>query len=326
MQVQEVLLRAMGKRITWWQAAEILGMSCRSLRRGKPSPRRVPVGVGEEVLRLYQEEYFDCNVRHFHEKLRDQHGLRLSYTWVKLALQGAGLVRTRRKRGPHRKRRPRRPLPGMLLHLDGSRHQWFQDERWYDLLVILDDASSEIYYAQLVEEESTRTVLAAIREVVEQKLPALLAEVLSFEERLGDDAQQGFTRLLGRASTALDLISQACALVLDPTGDHGLTAEFVQEHASTARQLRILQAQLRLNGARDFLSRLFPALGTAPEVPALRETQPVEGPAMTTVPLPGPASAAASPTPGSLPPSVGSSSSAARPAKLDDSSPWDNSL
>ena len=73
------------------------------------------------------------------------------------------------RRGIHRRRRPRRPLPGMMLHLDGSRHQWFQDERWYDLLVILDDANNEIYYAQLVEEECTLTVLAALRHVVEQK-------------------------------------------------------------------------------------------------------------------------------------------------------------
>ncbi len=71
------------------------------------------------------------NVRHFHEKLREEHGTTLSYTWVKLALQGAGLVKKGRKRGTHRKRRPRRPLPGMLLHLDGSRHRWFQDERWH---------------------------------------------------------------------------------------------------------------------------------------------------------------------------------------------------
>jgi hypothetical protein len=123
----------------------------------------------EEVLRLYQEKYFDLNVRHFHEKLVEAHGVRLSYTWVKLALQGAGLVKKGRKRGAHRKRRPRRPLPGMLLHLDGSRHQWFQDERWYDLIEVLDDATSETYYAQLVEEESTRTVMAALKEVIERK-------------------------------------------------------------------------------------------------------------------------------------------------------------
>ena len=186
MKVQEVILRAIGKRITWWQAAEIVGISARQMRRwkrryevwgydglydrrrGKPSPRRVPLAVIEKVLELYREKYFDLNVRHFCEKLREEHGLELSYTWVKLALQGAGLVRQRRQRGPHRKRRPRRPLPGMLLHLDGSRHRWFSDDRWYDLLVVLDDATSEIYYAQLVEQESTRTVLQALRAVVER--------------------------------------------------------------------------------------------------------------------------------------------------------------
>src|SRR5256712_13284304 len=113
--------------------------------------------------------YIYLNVRHFHEMLRAEHEIELSYTWVKLALQGAGLVERGRKRGVHRKRRPRRPLPGMLLHIDGSRHRWFQDERGYDLIVILDDASSEIYYAQLVEEESTLTVMAGLKEVIERK-------------------------------------------------------------------------------------------------------------------------------------------------------------
>ena len=187
MKVQEVILRAMAKKITWWQAAEIIGISDRQMRRwheryeehgydglfdrrrGQPSPKRVPLATVEQVLGLYRERYFDLNVQHFHEKLGEQHGIELSYTWVKQALQGAGLVAKGRKRGVHRKRRARRPLPGMLLHIDGSRHQWFQDERWYDLIVILDDATSEIYYAQLVEEESTATVMAALREVIEQQ-------------------------------------------------------------------------------------------------------------------------------------------------------------
>src|SRR3984957_6968101 len=130
---------------------------------------RAPGGGGEKVFALYREKYFDLNVQHFHEKLQAEHGIELSYTWVKQALQGAGLVARGRKRGVHRKRRERRPLPGMLLHIDGSRHQWFQDERWYDLIVILDDASSEIYYAQLVEEESTVTVMAGLRQVIERK-------------------------------------------------------------------------------------------------------------------------------------------------------------
>jgi hypothetical protein len=97
----------------------------------------VPLELAERVLALYREKYFDFNVRHFHEKLREQHGIRLSYTWVKRALQGAGLVK--------------------------------KSGRRYDLLVVLDEATSEIYYAQLVEQESTRTVLAALRAVVEKK-------------------------------------------------------------------------------------------------------------------------------------------------------------
>jgi transposase len=187
MKVQEVILRAMAKRITWWQAAEIIGISDRSMRRwreryeefgydglfdrrmGKPSTRRVPLAQAEQVLGLYRDRYYDLSVQHFYEKLQEEHHIELSYTWVKQALQGAGLVKRGSKRGPHRKQRERRPLPGMLLHIDGSEHQWFQDERWYDLIVVLDDANSEIYYAQLVEEESTLTVMAALREVIEGK-------------------------------------------------------------------------------------------------------------------------------------------------------------
>src|SRR5215471_19279082 len=187
MKIQEIILRAIGKKISWLQAAEIIGISARQMRRmkhryeeygydglydrrrGKPSPKRVALETVEKVLSLYQEKYYDFNVQHFHEKLIEEHGIELSYTWVKTALQGAGLVKKGRKRGVHRKRRERRPLPGMLLHIDGSKHRWFQDERWYDLIVIMDDATSEIYYAQLVEEESSLTVMAGLREVIERR-------------------------------------------------------------------------------------------------------------------------------------------------------------
>jgi transposase len=187
MKLQDVLLKAMAKKITWWEAAEIIGVTGRTMRRwrerlesdgysglvdrrkGRPSDRRVPLETVEEVMRLYQEVYFDLNMRHFHEKLQEEHSLHLSYTWVQKALQGAGLVARGRRRRKHRRRRERRPMPGMLLHIDGSKHQWFGDDRWYDLIVILDDATSEIYYAQLVEEESSRTVMAGLREVIENK-------------------------------------------------------------------------------------------------------------------------------------------------------------
>lgn len=187
MKLQDVLLKAMAKKITWWAAAEIIGVSDRTMRRwrerfqqqgysgladrrkGKPASHRVPLEAVEEVFRLYQEQYRDFNVRHFHEKLREKHHIEISYTWLYQALVGAGLTKKRQRRRPHRQRRERRPLPGMLLHIDGSRHRWFQDDRWYDLIVIMDDATSEIYYAQLVEEESTRTVMQGLREVIQSK-------------------------------------------------------------------------------------------------------------------------------------------------------------
>jgi hypothetical protein len=108
-------------------------------------------------------------VRHFVEKLQEEHGIDLSYTWVKTALQTAGLVAKARKRGKHRKKRPRRALPGMLLHVDGSTHAWLGGSGKQDLVAILDDATSEVYYAQLVPQESTETVMAGLKEVIERK-------------------------------------------------------------------------------------------------------------------------------------------------------------
>ena len=184
LKVQEVIAKAIAGKLTWWEAAEIMGVTDRTMRRWRariekggytslydqrkhPSPKRIPLAKAKEVLNLYQEKYSDFNVRHFHEKLISEHGIRLSYTWVKKALQLAGLVKAS-KRGKHRKRRPRRPIPGMMLHIDGSKHQWLGGQ-WHDLIVVLDDATSEIYYAQLVAEESTMTVMAALRGVVETK-------------------------------------------------------------------------------------------------------------------------------------------------------------
>jgi transposase len=187
MKVQEVILKAMAGSLKWWEAAEIIGVSDRTMRRWReryqehgydglydrrkrrPSPKKVAMGTAERVLQLYREKYFDFNVRHFHEKLGEEHGIELSYTWVKLALQTAKLVTKRNRRGRHRRRRPRRPLPGMLLHIDASKHAWFGDGRHWDLITILDDATSEIYYAHLVAEEGTRTLMPAVREVIEKQ-------------------------------------------------------------------------------------------------------------------------------------------------------------
>ena len=228
MKVQEVIMRAMAKKITWYQAAEIIGISCRQMsrwkgrwdehgyeglfdrRRGTPSPKRVAVATVEEVLRLYREQYFDFNVKHFHEKLVEQHQIKFSYTWVKTALQAAGLVARGRKRSKHRKRREPRPLPGMMLHIDGSKHNWFDDGCYYDLIVVLDDATNEIYYAQLVEEESTFTVMAALREVIETQglfcsLYCDRASHFFLTPKAGEPVQEKHLTQVGRALTELQI-------------------------------------------------------------------------------------------------------------------------
>jgi len=188
MKISEVITRAISGKINWIQAAEILGMSDRQLRRWRrnwdkygygglfdrrtrrPSPKRVPMADVERVLRLYREKYFDLNVKHFVEKLHHEEQISLSYTWVKAALQNAGLVQRYAKRGPHRRKRPRRPLTGMMLHVDGSRHRWIPGlDQYQDLIVIFDDATSEVYDVQLVDEESTVTVMAALKRVVETR-------------------------------------------------------------------------------------------------------------------------------------------------------------
>jgi transposase len=167
------------------EAAEMLGMSERTLRRwrdrlreegpeglrdrrlGKPSSRRAGEAEIERMLGLYREQYHDHTVKHFHEQLTKRHGYRLGYTVTKVHLQRAGLAVPAPRRSAHRKKRPRRPLVGMLLHQDASRFAWLPgDARQRDLVVTLDDATSAIYSAFLVEEESTASSFQGLREVV----------------------------------------------------------------------------------------------------------------------------------------------------------------
>lgn len=189
MKVQEVIMRAIDGRMMWWEAAEILGISCRTMRRWKwryerygydglldrrrqlPGPRRVPLHTVKQVLRLYREEYMDFNMRHFHEKLKAEHRIELSYQWVKTALQTAGLVAKARKRGPHRKQRERRPMVGMMLMVDGSTHAWLPRlaGQKQDLILIMDDATSEVYTAYLVPQEGTLTVMKGLKDVIRRQ-------------------------------------------------------------------------------------------------------------------------------------------------------------
>lgn len=186
MKVQEVMLRAMSGEISWWQAAEIIGMSPRSMRRWRwrletygydglldrrrrtPSPRLAPLAEVERILRLYREKYSGFNGRHFHEIARREHGVRLSYSYVKKALQTAGLLKKKRPRGRHRLRREPKACLGEMLHLDGSPHAWLalEPDQRQTLIAVLDDATSQLLYARLFESESALSVMTALGAVI----------------------------------------------------------------------------------------------------------------------------------------------------------------
>lgn len=182
---EDALERYRRGRLTAEEAGELLGLSGRHFRRqcvryaeegpeglrdrrlGRVSSRRAPESELERMRRLYREEYADFTVKHFHEMLRARHGYRLGYTVTRLALQAAGLVKAAPRRGKHRKKRVRRPLPGMLLFQDGSQHRWIPAlGHDLDLIVTLDDATGCITSALLVEEEGTQSSFAGLIETI----------------------------------------------------------------------------------------------------------------------------------------------------------------
>jgi transposase len=183
MRFEEVLGRYRSGGLTCEEAADILGMSVSSFFRwrqrhdvegaagladgriGKASARRAPVDEVSRVLELFETRYFDFSVKHFHEKLTSEHGIERSYTWTKNTLHGAGKVKKAKRRGAHRRRRPRKPMVGMMLHQDGSTHEWVAGQSW-DLIVTMDDADSRIYSAFFVAEEGTMSSFRGLEEVI----------------------------------------------------------------------------------------------------------------------------------------------------------------
>jgi len=183
---KEVIVRAIAKELTWIQAADICGITARQMRRmkrryersgydglvdgrsGKTRHKRIPLATIERLCQLRQEQYADFSVQHFWEKATEVHQLQISYTWAKLALQAAGLAEKSPGRGKYRRRRERRPLRGMMLHLDGSTHEWLVGEPMQDLIVLQDDADSRIHYAQFVAQEGTQSTFAALHHVLQR--------------------------------------------------------------------------------------------------------------------------------------------------------------
>jgi len=167
------------------QASELLGISIRQFHRkrkryegegllglrdrriGKPSSNRAADAEVERITKLYEQRYKGFSVRHFHDYLELEHGVSRSYSWVKTALEREQLVVPSRRGGDHRLRRPRSPMRGMMLHQDASKHQWIEGVYW-DLVVTMDDATSEIYSAIFVEEEGTASTFLSLQETIEK--------------------------------------------------------------------------------------------------------------------------------------------------------------
>ncbi len=186
MKFEEVLERTKRRQLSQSEVASILGVSERTFRRWRDrfeadgaeglydrrlagvSARRVPVDTVMAVLKLFDTRYWDFTAKHFHEKLVEEHGFTRSYNWVRLTLQAHGRKRAAVRRGAHRRKRARRALPGMMLHQDGSSHEWVAGQ-WWDLIVTLDDATSEILSAFFVAEEGTMSTFTALGEVIAAK-------------------------------------------------------------------------------------------------------------------------------------------------------------
>jgi transposase len=191
MRFSEVNIKFGRGEFTTEQAAEVLGVSVSTFFRkrtrfaedgdaglvdqriGKISAKRVPVDKAMQIISLFKTRYFDFTVKHFHEKLGAL-GDVPSYTWVKNLLQGAGLVKKATSHGKHRRKRPRKPLPGMMLHQDASDHEWVLGKKW-DLVVTMDDATSEIYSMFFCNEEGTMSSFRGLSETIKKKgLPCSL--------------------------------------------------------------------------------------------------------------------------------------------------------
>lgn len=228
MKLQEVILRAMSGKINWIQAAGVLGISCRQMRRWKqryekhgydglydrrkkcPSPKRVSMQIAEKILHLYREKYFDFNISHFYDKLKKKHHINLSYNWVRLALQEAGLAKKRTRKDKHRRRRPRKPLIGMMLHIDGSPHDWFGNGTEYTIITLSDDANNKLYDIELALQEDTRTCMSLLKNTVKKygifcSLYSDRASHFFLTTKAGDQVNKERLTQIGRALQELSI-------------------------------------------------------------------------------------------------------------------------
>lgn len=183
---REIIIKAINGQISWVAAADIIGVTARHMRRirramerggmsavmdqrgGRPRRKRIAVATVREMCRLKREVYADFSIQHFYEHLTERHGIAVSYTFTRMVLQEAGIVEKEPGRGRYRRRRERRPMVGMLIHLDGSTHQWLAGLPDHDLIVAMDDADGRILYAEFFAQEGTLSTFQALRAILER--------------------------------------------------------------------------------------------------------------------------------------------------------------
>jgi transposase len=181
---REIITKAIAGQLSWAEAATVLGITARHMRRirrgyerwgmsavmdqrgGRPRRKQISLGTIEMLCRLKRDLYSDFSVRHFFEHVREKHQVKVSYNWLRLMLQEAGVIEREPARGKYRRRRERRPMVGMLVHLDASTHQWIAGLPMQDLVVALDDADGRILYARFFAQEGTASTFAALAAVV----------------------------------------------------------------------------------------------------------------------------------------------------------------
>jgi len=177
---REVITKVLARQLTWIQAAQVLDITPRQLRRirrryerwglsavmdqrgGRPRRKRIKAGTVELLIRLKRDLYADFSVRHFYEQVTEKHQVKVSYNWLRLMLQEAGVVEKEPARGKYRRWRERRPMVGMLVHLDASTHEWIVGPPRQDLVVALDDADGRILYGRFFAQEGTASTFAAL--------------------------------------------------------------------------------------------------------------------------------------------------------------------
>src|SRR6201993_4925833 len=262
---REIITKAIAKRLSWIQAAEIIGIKPRQMRRirwqvehygleavmdqrgGRPRRKRIKAGTIELLCRLKRDIYPDFSLRHFYEHVTEKHGVKVSYNWLRLMLQEAGVVQKEPARGKYRRQRERRPMVGMLVHLDASTHEWIRGLPMWDLVVALDDADGRILHARLVQQEGVPSTLEA--------LEAVLRRYGRFCE-LYTDRGSHFCRTAKAGEPPADEQNGQVARALHVLGITHIRARSPQARGRSERAFATIQGrlpqELRLNGITNY--------------------------------------------------------------------------